>query len=188
MSNTSGAAGVPSPDPTDLSYPIGRFQSSEAYAPLEREHALETLGNLPTRLYNAVDGLSESQLDTPYRPGGWTVRQVVHHLADSHMQAFLRIRYALTEAEPLIKVYDEKAWAELPDSKGAPVEWSMELIEALHARWVSLLQRLNPEQWQCAYVHPENGRTTIEQAVHLYAWHSRHHVAHMTHLRSSRNW
>ncbi len=158
------------------------------YAAGDRDHALEILGELPMRLYNAIDDLSESQLDTPYRAGGWTVRQVVHHLADSHMQAFTRIRYALTEAEPTIKVYDEKAWAELPDSKSAPAEWSLECIEALHARWVALLQRLTPDQWQCAYIHPENGRTTIEQAVQLYAWHSRHHTAHITHLRTACGW
>ena len=132
--------------------------------------------------------LNEDQIDEPYRQGGWTVRQLIHHIADSHMHAFGRIRFALVEDQPIIKPYDEAAWANLHDSRTAPIEWSLELIEALHARWVMLLNHLTADQWQRTYLHLESGPTTVEQAILLYAWHSRHHTAHINHLRANRGW
>jgi hypothetical protein len=131
--------------------------------------------------------MDSGRLNTPYRDGGWTVRQLVHHIADSHMNAFIRVRFALTEDWPTIKTYDEDAWALLRDST-APVEWSLELIESLHARWVMLLQSLNEEQWKRGFHHPEYGAMSVELTTVVYAWHSRHHVAHITHLRSKEGW
>jgi len=171
----------------DPRYPVGHFQRPDSVTPDDVLYAIFTLGNLPTNLANAVKGLDSGQLDTPYREGGWTVRQLVHHIADSHMNAFLRIRFALTEDEPVIKPYDENLWADLHDSI-APIEWSLSLLEGLHARWVMLSQSLSDAQLQRAYLHPVNGPTTIETAILLYAWHSRHHVAHITHLRTLMDW
>lgn len=175
------------PDPR---YPIGRFERPGPGVPLPEgtlEGAILDLSNLPEELRNAVSELRPHQLDTPYREGGWTVRQLVHHIADSHMNAFLRIRLALTEETPTITPYNEKAWALLHDS-AAPVEWSLELIESLHARWVMLLNSLKTEQWRRTFVHPERGPQSVEFATLLYSWHSRHHVAHITHLRLARGW
>ena len=172
---------------SDPRYPIGRFSGRTAADPGELRSALQDLAELPEHLRNAVDGLSDEQLGTPYRDGGWTVRQVVHHIADSHMNAFIRVRKALTEDAPVISTYDEAAWSGLADAK-APVEWSLELIESLHARWVMMLQALGEPQWQRTFVHPENGPQTVERATLTYAWHGRHHVAHITHLRAAREW
>lgn len=172
---------------TDPRYPVGRFTAPSTISPDERTDAIATLAELPEQLRNAVDGLSFSQLSTPYREGGWTLRQLVHHVADSHMNALVRVKLALTEDWPTIKPYDEKAWAMLHDV-AAPVEWSLELVESLHARWVMLLQSLTEEQWHRGYNHPEGGKTTVEMATLIYAWHSRHHVAHITHLRAKEGW
>lgn len=171
----------------DPRYPIGRFQRAAAN-PADHGSAIASLAALPQNLRSAVEGLSESQLETPYREGGWTVRQLVHHIADSHMNAYVRIRLALTEDWPAIKAYDEKAWAELPDARTAPIEVSLRMIDGLHARWTTLLQSLNEEQWQRGYTHPQNGRQTIAEAAALYDWHSRHHLAHIEELRKRRNW
>lgn len=171
----------------DLSYPIGRFERPEEITPEERRNAIASLAEMPEELRNAVEGLNSGQLNTPYREGGWTVRQLVHHIADSHMNAFVRVRLALTEDWPTIKPYDEGAWAMLHDS-AAPVEWSLELVESLHARWVMMLQSLTEEQWRQGYRHPESGEVTVELATLMYAWHSRHHVAHITHLRAMEDW
>jgi uncharacterized damage-inducible protein DinB len=171
----------------DPRYPVGGFAAPETITPDDRTAAIATLAELPEQLRNAVDGLSSSQLSIPYREGGWTLRQVVHHIADSHMNAFIRVRLALTEDWPTIKPYDEAAWALLHDS-AAPIEWSLELIESLHARWVMMLQSLDGVQWIRGFNHPENGPTTIECATLLYAWHSRHHVGHIIHLRSRERW
>jgi hypothetical protein len=149
--------------------------------------AIAALAELPGNLSEAVKGLDREQLDTPYREGGWTVRQLVHHIADSHMNAFLRVRLALTEDWPTITPYDEKAWALLPDA-AAPVGWSVALVESLHARWVMMLEALSEEQWQCGFKHPERGSNTVEMTTLLYAWHSRHHVAHITRLREREGW
>jgi hypothetical protein len=171
----------------DPRYPIGKFVRPESISVDDRVNAIATLADLPSELRNAVQGLSHADLNTPYREGGWSSRQVVHHIADSHMNAFIRVRLALTEDWPTIKPYNEAAWAELHDVT-APVEWSLELIESLHARWVMLLQSLSDEQWQRGFVHPESGRQTIELATLNYAWHSRHHVAHINHLRIAQEW
>jgi hypothetical protein len=172
---------------SDPRYPVGPFVRPEIITPDERIEAIATLAELPEKLRNAVDGLNSSQLSTPYRDGGWTLRQVVHHVADSHMNVFIRIRLALTEDWPKIKPYDQAAWATLHDA-AAPVEWSLELVEALHARWVMLLQSLDESQWQRGYHHPEDGPVAVELAALIYAWHSRHHVAHITHLRAQEDW
>jgi uncharacterized damage-inducible protein DinB len=169
-------------------YPVGKFQRAEQVTPHQRMAAIAALAELPGRLSDAFEGLSREQLDTSYREGGWTLRQVVHHLADSHMQAFLRLRLALTEDWPAITAYDEKAWAELRDSTAAPVGWSVKLLEELHARWVMLLESLTEEQWARGVKHPERGPMSLETATQMYAWHSRHHVAHITKLRESMGW
>jgi uncharacterized damage-inducible protein DinB len=171
----------------DPRYPVGKFVKPETISADEANGAIATLAELPELLRNAVDGLDAAQLNTPYREGGWTVRQVVHHVADSHMNAFIRMRLALTEDWPTIKTYDENAWATLHDVM-APVEWSLELVESLHARWVMMLQPLDREQWQRGFRHPENGPVSVELAALQYAWHSRHHVAQITHLRARKDW
>ena len=184
MSTTPAPAA--SPAVIDPRFPIGKFRRAEANLTDHAAH-LAVLAALPENLRAAIEGLSTAQLDTPYRDGGWTVRQLVHHVADSHMNACIRIRLALTEDWPTIKPYNEAAWAELHDSV-APVEWSLELIESLHARWVMLLQSLTEAQWKRGFVHPEIGRLTVEESVVMYGWHSRHHLAHITHLRSREKW
>ncbi|WP_433968139.1 YfiT family bacillithiol transferase [Tunturiibacter gelidiferens] len=171
----------------DPRFPIGVFEPPASISADERTGAVASLAELPEQLRNAVDGLSSAQLGTPYREGGWTLRQVVHHVADSHMNAFVRVKLALTEDWPTVKTYDEAAWAKLHDM-AAPVEWSLELVEALHARWVMLLQSLDEQQWQRGYIHPADGRVTVELSALIYAWHSRHHVAHITHLRAKEGW
>jgi uncharacterized damage-inducible protein DinB len=175
----------------DPRFPVGRFHRPEAGEPLPEgtlTGAIADISELPEQLRNAVHGLDDEQLATPYREGGWTLRQLVHHIADSHMNCFLRVRLALTEDAPTIKPYDQDAWAALHDSTAAPIEWSLELIESLHARWVMLLQSLTPADWLRVYVHPENGPQTVELATLLYAWHGRHHLAHITHLRAAKDW
>jgi hypothetical protein len=171
----------------DHRYPIGKFTPPDSISKDELIGSIATLADLPSELRNAVKGLAYEQLNTPYRDGGWTVRQLVHHVADSHMNAFIRVRLALTEDWPVIKTYNEKAWATLHDST-APIEWSLELIESLHARWVMLLQSLDDVQWQRGFRHPENGPQSIELATLVYGWHSRHHVAHIGHLRAAKAW
>jgi hypothetical protein len=175
------------PDLDDLRYPVGKFKPPTTITAADRNYALETLAEMPGLLREALRGLDSDQKNTPYREGGWTVRQVVHHVADSHMTAFHRVRRALTEDNPTIPGYDEKAFAVLPDV-AAPTEWSMNVIEALHARWVMMLQGLDESQWQRTMNHAERGVSTIEAATQLYAWHSRHHLAHITHLRAAQGW
>jgi len=172
----------------DPRYPIGKFTRPELVDAHQRRGSIATLAALPENLRAALYGLNEGQIHTPYREGGWTVRQLVHHVADSHMNAYVRTRLALTEAWPTIKPYDEKLWAELPDTMRLPVNISLELLESLHRRWVALLESLSEEQWKRGYIHPESGQHTLEQVVALYDWHSRHHVAHITALRKSRGW
>lgn len=184
MSGTTPAPSIPH----DPRYPIGRWQRPQSVDRNLLAEALDTLGELPQNLRAAVRHLDGEQLDTPYREEGWTVRQLVHHVADSHLNCYLRIRLALTEDAPVIKPYDEKAWANLHDCDGAPVEWSLELLEALHARLLMLLRSLSSAQWRRTYVHPENGAMPLDQVATLYAWHSRHHVAHITALRAAKDW
>jgi len=171
----------------DLRYPIGRFQPPAASTAETRSAQIETLRLLPERLRAAVSGLGQAQLDTPYREGGWTVRQVVHHLADSHANSFIRFKLALTEDWPTIKPYDEAAWARLPDSRIA-IDGSLVLLDALHARWVGLLKSLSDSDFERGFVHPENGRQTLTRALATYAWHSLHHTAHITALRDREGW
>lgn len=164
--------------PTDLQYPIGRFR----FAPLDaatRMQAIETIAALPARLRTLLAPMPEGRLDTPYRPGGWTVRQVVHHLADSHMNACVRFRLALTEDAPRIKAYDEARWAELPDARGGPVEPSLRILDGLHERWVGLLRAMDGAQFARTLDHPERGLLTLEHMLGMYAWHCRHHLAHV---------
>ena len=172
----------------DPRFPIGPYASPGNVAAAERRDAIATLEGLPCHLRDAVEGLDESQLETLYRVDGWTVRQVVHHVADSHMNAFIRLRRALTEDWPAISPYDEQAWSMLIDSKTAPVGLSLDLIEGLHGRWVQVLKSLTVDEWERGFKHAKMGPMTIEASTLLYAWHSRHHVAHITHLRKKKGW
>lgn len=173
----------------DPRYPIGKFARPESLTVTEREEALQIVAELPEKLRSAVNGLSQSQFDTPYREGGWSVRQTVHHVADSHMMAYGRVRLALTEDWPTIALYKHAAWAELVDARTLPIEISLQLLHALHARWVALLHPLDPASWtQRGYKHPESGNQTLEQVLALYAWHGRHHTAHIISLRERMGW
>jgi hypothetical protein len=171
----------------DLRYPIGRFIPPASSMPGMRDAYIETLRLLPEQLRAAVNGLNDSQLDTPYREGGWTSRQVVHHLADSHMNGYIRFKLALTEDWPTIKPYDQAAWANLADSR-LPVDVSLTLITVLHQRWVALLESFSEEDFRKGYTHPESGRMNLATALALYEWHSRHHIAHITSLRKRQGW
>lgn len=171
-----------------LRYPIGRFQAPEPVAEADRRAWIRDLERLPALLRRAVEPLAPGQLDTPYRPGGWSVRQVVHHLADSHLNSFVRFKLALTEDRPTIKPYDEAAWAELPDVAATPVAVSLDLLEALHARWVHLLGALDERQLAREFLHPESGTLRLDHTIGLYAWHGRHHLAHVTTLAEREGW
>jgi hypothetical protein len=172
---------------SDLSYPIGKHERPATTTAADREARIATLAALPANMRAAVKGLSEAQIDTPYRPGGWTVRQVVHHVADSHMNGFCRVKLALTEENPVIKPYEEAAWAELPDSR-LPVELSLTILDSVHARLVAILRALKPADFARPFLHPANGPQTIDSWLALYDWHSRHHTAHVTQLRKREGW
>lgn len=172
---------------TDLRYPIGKFRRPETISVDERAGAIEVIADLPAQLRNAVHGLDHNQFNTPYRDGGWTVCQLIHHIADSHMNAVVRVKLALTEDWPTVKPYNEKSWATLHDAS-APTEWSLNIIEGLHARWVMLLQSLDEGQWDRGFRNPESGAMSVEVATCLYSWHCRHHTAHITHLRQREGW
>ncbi len=171
----------------DLRYPIGRFRPPPSFNSALRAEQFSALRQLPSALQTAVNGLTRLQLDTPYREGGWTVRQLVHHIADSHANAYVRTKLALTEDWPTIKPYDEAAWARLADSR-LPIDGSLSMIVALHQRWIALLESLSDSEFERGYVHPENGRQSLATVLAIYAWHSRHHTAHITNLRSRQNW
>ena len=171
-----------------LRYPIGGPKRAESFTAQERSAAIEGIRQLPQSLRSAVAALSEEQLETPYRPGGWTVRQLVHHVADSHMNAYVRVRLALTEDWPTIVDYQEPRWAELKDARAAAVSTSLDLLQGLHARWVQLFASLDERDWKRGYVHPENGRETLERVVVLYDWHGRHHTAHVIRLSARMGW
>jgi hypothetical protein len=171
----------------DLRYPIGKFERPAAITPELRTEWIDTIAAAPARYRAAVAGLSEAQLDTPYRPDGWTVRQVIHHVADSHMNSFIRFRLALTEDEPAVKPYDEAKWALLKDA-GEPVEVSLQLIDSLHHRWVVMLRSLDASAFSRTMRHPEMGVFDLNFLCALYAWHSRHHEAHITGLREREGW
>jgi hypothetical protein len=173
---------------TDLQYPIGKLERKARLTEGERETLIQHIADTPSHLRKAVAGLTEQQFDTPYRPGGWTVRQVVHHVPDSHMNAYIRVKLALTESQPPVKPYNEKLWAEMFDVKRAPIETSLRLLESLHERWVLVLRSLGPGDFARTLMHPEQGILTVDFVVNLYGWHGRHHVAHITSLRERMGW
>jgi len=172
----------------DLRYPIGAFEWPRDVTGGDRREFIREIAELPRKLREAVAGLTDAQLDTPYRPGGWTVRQVVHHLADSHIHSYIRFKLALTEDQPAIKPYDEARWAELKEARSAPVGVSLDLIDALHRRWVMLLENMTETDFKRAFHHPERGAMPLEATVEMYAWHCRHHVAHIQALRKRMGW
>jgi hypothetical protein len=174
---------------SDPRYPVGRFERPEALSASDRSAAIEVLAGAPQVFRAAIKGLNDAQLDTPYRDGGWTVRQVIHHVPDSHMNAYVRCKLALTEDTPTIKPYDEARWAELADGAGPLVEDSLKLLEALHARWVYLLRRMQPSDFRRLLNHPEwKTPMSLDVLLALYAWHCRHHAAHITELRKRKGW
>ena len=174
----------------DLSYPIGPFSLREVkVAPEERAGLITAIAELPAQFRSAVHGLNEAQFETPYRPGGWTVRQVVHHVPDSHLNAYVRFKLALTEETPTIKPYEEARWAELPDSAGTQIGVSLVLLEALHRRWVVLLKSMSDPQWSRTYIHPDHpAPLRLDAILAMYAWHGKHHTAHITRLRERMGW
>lgn len=173
---------------TDPRYPIGTFEAPEVITPELRQGWIERIATLPGRMREAVWGLEDAQLDTPYRDGGWTLRQVVHHVPDSHMNAYIRFKLALTEDTPTIKPYNEEGWANLGDTRDTPIQASLQLLENLHQRWVILLRSLSEADYQRAYIHPDSGPTRLAQALGSYAWHGDHHLAHVTELRKRMGW
>jgi hypothetical protein len=175
-------------DLDDLRYPIGKFSAPASTMAGMRTANIRVLRQLPEKLREAVAGLTDAQLDTPYREEGWTARQVVHHLADSHIHAYVRTKRALTEDWPEVKTYHEAAWAELADSRWLPIDGSLTLLEALHGRWVGLLESLTDDDFRRGYVHPDLGRVNLAKMLALYDWHSRHHTAHITALRARQDW
>ena len=162
-----------------LRYPVGRLRSRADLTAADRARMIDTIAAFPAQLRAAATALAEAELDTPYRPGGWTKRQVVHHVVDSHVNAFIRCQFALAQDEPAISAYDEAAWSELPYARTAPVEDSLRILEALHARWTATLRLVEDGQWSRAIIHPENGRMTLDDLLQMYEWHCRHHLAHV---------
>lgn len=171
---------------SDPRYPIGPAPAVQTLTPEQRQERLAHLAALPEEFEAAFAGLSDAQLDTPYREGGWTLRQLAHHVADSHLNAYVRTKLALTEDRPTVKTYEENLWAELPDTRDiAP---SLDLLRGLHRRWVAVLESLTPEQWQRVFVHPVSGPNTLDTMLAYYTWHGRHHTAHALNLRQERGW
>lgn len=172
----------------DPRYPVGKFSPPEgAVAPEERRQLLEQVAEAPAKLRAAIQGLTETQLDTPYREGGWTPRQVVHHVADSHMNAFIRFKLGLTEDNPTVKPYAEDLWADLADQK-LPIDVSLPIVDNVHRRWVTVLRSMKETDWARTFVHPALGVQRLDRSLALYAWHGRHHVAHITSLREQKGW
>ena len=172
----------------DLRFPTGKFQRPAELDAAARAKAIEVVAATPARLRAAVSGLTDEQIETPYRPGGWTVRQVVHHVADSHLNAYIRFKLALTEDVPTIKPYDEALWAELADVRAVPIATSLTLLEAVHERWLAILRAMKPTDFERNLVHPETGRQSLDQVLALYEWHGPHHIAHVTSLRKRMGW
>ncbi|HYL86998.1 MAG TPA: putative metal-dependent hydrolase [Candidatus Angelobacter sp.] len=172
----------------DPRYPIGDFQMPTQVTAARRQQAIEEIASTPAKMRAAVKGLNDAQLDTPYRDGGWTVRQVVHHVPDSHLNAYVRLKLALTEEKPTIKPYNEAAWAELADSKTTPIEVSQTLLESVHVRFVQLWRSLKAEHFARTLVHPEHGERSVDWLLFLYEWHGKHHTAHITELRKKKGW
>jgi hypothetical protein len=173
---------------SDPRYPIGKLELPKEVTAARRQQAITEIASTPVKIRAAVAGLEDPQLDTPYRDGGWTVRQVVHHVPDSHLNAFLRLKMTLTEEKPTIKTYEESQWAELADGKSAPIEDSLKLLDALHARWDRVWQSLKPEHFSRPLIHPDSGEKNIDWLLFLYEWHGKHHTAHITELRKSKGW
>ncbi len=174
---------------SDLRYPIGRFSPPSDYTPALRQQLVRALEEAPAQLRQAVKGLTREQLETPYREGGWTVAQVVHHLPDSHLHAYIRVKFALTEDNPTIKPYDESTWARLPDASSADsIEQSLQLLDSLHFRFVEMWRGLDAAQWARPYQHPDRGPMTLDRTLALYAWHGPHHIAHISGLRERMGW
>lgn len=172
-----------------LKYPIGKFHFSDSATAQDITNWITDIETLPSKISVAVEGLSEEQLDTPYRPDGWTIRQVIHHLPDSHMNSYIRFKWTLTEDSPTIKAYDEVLWAEMEDGKSAPIAMSVQLLTALHARWTMMLKNLSESDLEKYFIHPETGKKlSLKLMVALYAWHSNHHLAHITSLKERMNW
>ena len=175
-------------DLESLRYPVGTFDAGMTFTSATRKAAIDRIAALPLELRAAVDGLGDRQLDTPYRPQGWTVRQVVHHIADSHMNGLTRTKLALTENNPTIKPYDENAWAELGDMR-LPIDVSLGIVDGIHARWAAVYRSMNDSQFGRTFTHPERGTSmTLDFQVHDYSWHSSHHLAHITRLREREGW
>jgi len=174
---------------TDPRYPVGPYERRDSLTPAERQTCITNITAAPARMREAVRGLTDEQLDTPYREGGWTVRQVVHHVPDSHLNAYCRLKIALTEEDtPTIRPYDEAVWATLADSRDTPIEVSLALLESLHARWITLWNSLKDEDYARGFNHPEHGVRNLDWLLSLYSWHGRHHVAHITSLRERMGW
>jgi hypothetical protein len=172
----------------DPRYPIGKFEMPPQVTPARRQQAIDEIASTPAKLRAAVKGLNDAQLDTPYREGGWTVRQVVHHVPDSHMNAYIRLKLALTEDKPTIRPYEEARWAELIDGKSAPLAVSQTLLDSLHDRWDRLWRSLKPEHFARPLIHPDHGERNIEWLLFVYEWHGQHHTAHITELRKQKGW
>lgn len=181
-------ASTETPELEQLRFPVGRFDPKGSLTSHQRAQALDSIAGTPARMRAAIDGLSEEQLDTPYRDGGWTVRQVVHHVPDSHLNAYMRFKLTLTEETPLIKTYDEAAWATLQDSRDTPIEVSLTLLESLHERFDKLLRSMSDDDFERKLSHPEWGELDLSTMVRLYEWHGRHHAAHITALRQRMGW
>jgi hypothetical protein len=172
----------------DPRYPIGKFSFDGTLTDKQKAQFLDDIEQIPAWMEEAVRGLSEKQLDTPYRDGGWTVRQLVHHMPDSHVNSYVRFKLALTEDQPTIRPYMEDRWAELPEAKSAPIGMSQAFLRSLHSRWILMLRALQPADWKRTFHHPDNGLMNLEKSLALYAWHGRHHVAHITRLREKLGW
>ncbi|MEK6375202.1 MAG: YfiT family bacillithiol transferase [Acidobacteriota bacterium] len=173
---------------TDLRYPVGKYERRDTLTPDERTSMIAEIAETPARMRKAIAGLTDSQLETPYREGGWTVRQVVHHVPDSHLNSYTRFKLALTEEHPTIRPYDEAKWAELSDSRDTPIETSLTLLESLHDRWTRLLRAMSADDYRRTLNHPDSGVMSLDTMLTLYAWHGRHHVAHITSLRERMGW
>jgi len=171
-----------------LKYPIGRYQLEDSIDKASIDKWIKEIELLPQKLSDSVKGLSQDQLQTHYRPEGWTVQQLVHHIADSHMNAYIRFKLALTEDKPMIKPYNEKLWAELPDSNLVDINISLDLIKSLHIRWATILKQLSKEELNKEFLHPESGMKNIKETVSNYAWHGNHHLAHITSLKQRMSW
>jgi hypothetical protein len=173
---------------SDPHYPIGKFTYNAPPSEDQRKQLIDDIAQTPAALRAAVKGLTPQQIETPYREGGWTVRQVVHHVPESHMNAYIRFKLGLTEDQPTIKPYMEDRWANLPDVQSTPLDVSLSLLELLHDRWVRVLLAIKPEEWKRTFLHPELGAMPLEKNLALYSWHGRHHAAHITELRRKMAW